>query len=157
MRKKIVLVVVLAAILLYIGNSYILPNLFGSGKRSIKQNPAALKLTEMALSNPVVHFEKKGRNPFTAFQEKPKPVKAASAVDQKSRSVKTRPVPANPPKISVTGIMWHPTNPIVMITLPNGSSSTAKTGQTIDSIKFVKIEKSRVLVEVKGNEFWIAK
>jgi len=44
-----------------------------------------------------------------------------------------------------------------MVTLPDGSSTTVKTGQIIGNFKFKTIEKNKVLVAVDGNEFWIVK
>jgi hypothetical protein len=158
MKNKALIILILIAIPLYIWDSHaLLSGIFDGGRPTTKKNYDVLRHSELTLPNLVVHFENKGRSPFIAFKEKPKPIEQPSKADKKPHLPKTGLVTAQVPKISVTGIMWHPTNPIAMITLPDGSSSTIKTGQTIGGFQFKKIEKNKVLVASNGSEFWIEK
>ena len=157
MKRKALWILIIVAIPLYLWDSYALfSGIFGSKKPS-KHAPIVLTPQDAALSIATVHFETKGRSPFLAFKEKPKP-RDSLLVRSKKQSAPKPAAPTAPlPKIVISGIMWHPTSPIAMVTLPDGSSSTVKTGQTIGIFKFKTIEKNRVLVVVDGSEFWIAK
>jgi hypothetical protein len=157
MKKKAVLFLIAVAIPLYIWDSHIfLSGLFGSQKHAFRQADVQPATQAMTYSSPVIHFQTKGRSPFLPYKEKPKPAGEVAATAKKTAVPKPKSV-VSPPKISITGIMWHPTSPIAMVTMPDGSSTTVKAGQTVGNFKFKTIEKTRVLVIAEGGEFWIAK
>ena len=60
-----------------------------------------------------------------------------------------------PPSIRITGIMWNPTSPVAMVSMPDGASTVAKAGMTIGEVTFKKIEKNRIQVAYNGKDFWI--
>jgi hypothetical protein len=158
MKRKALWLLIIVAIPLYLWDSYTLfSGLFGSKKPASKHAPILLVSDDLALSTATAHFETKGRSPFLAYKEKPKPIDSLLVRTKKQSASKPAAPTAPLPKIIISGIMWHPTSPIAMVTLPDGSSSTVKTGQTIGIFKFKTIEKNRVLVIVDGSEFWIAK
>ena len=157
MKNKAALFLIAIAIPLYFWDSHVLLSGLFAHKKPASYHEAAFNAKqEFAFSAPMAPFEIKGRSPFIASKEKPKPIGAAQGSEKKSGVPKPA-VTVSPPKITVTGIMWHPTNPLAMITLPDGSSTTVKAGQTIGNFKFKTIEKNRVLVVVDKSEFWIAK
>jgi len=154
MKNKVVFALVAVAIPLYIWDSHILVSgIFGTKTPASRQTLNAPLKEPFSFFVPAPRFQNKGRSPFIAYKEKPKPVEIA-VVTKKTAAPK--PI-ATPPKITITGIMWHPTNPIAMITLPDGSSSAVRTGQAVGNLKVKTIEKSRMLVSAEGTEFWIAK
>jgi hypothetical protein len=158
MKRKALWLLIIVAIPLYLWDSYALfSGIFNSKKPASKHASTLLASDDMTLSLATVHFETKGRSPFLAYKEKPNPIDSLLVRTKKQSAPKPAAPTAPLPKIAISGIMWHPTNPIAMVTLPDGSSSTVKTGQTIGAFKFKTIEKNRVLVIVDGNEFWIAK
>jgi hypothetical protein len=158
MKKKTVLFLIALAIPLYIWDSHVLlSGYFGSKKHDFRQAAAMPAAQAFAFSVPAIHFQSKGRSPFVAYKEKPKPAGAPEGSGKKNAAPKPAAPAVPPPKITITGIMWHPTSPIAMVTLPDGSSTTVKAGQTVGSFKFKTIEKTRVLVIAEGGEFWIAK
>jgi len=154
MKNRAALLLALVAIPIYLWDSHeLLYGIFGVkshvSARTASASPANFGA---ALSIEGPHFENKGRSPFVAYTEKTKPAE----IPAKAKKPPPKPA-AVPPKIAITGIMWNPSNPIAMVTLPDGSSAAVKLGQTVGNFKFKTIEKTRVLVAVDGNEFWIAK
>jgi hypothetical protein len=161
MRKKILIILICIAIPVYIWDALLMFNGV-SGAQSKTKIISALDVTpkpgEFAFASlRIVHFIETGKSPFLAQKEKPKPVETEKT-SEKSKTEKTPPADAKPPRITITGIMWNPSNPVAMVTLPDGSSTVAKAGQALmGAIEVKKIEKNRVQVVYQGNVFWIEK
>ncbi len=159
MRKIITLLLILIAIPLYIWDVWLIIGGV-SGKTYKKKTVEISSQANPGLSFAslqVVRYVKKGKSPFLPYKKKPKPV-VRKKKPEKKRVVKKEKSEVKPPRIKITGIMWNPTNPIAMVTLPNGTSTVAKQGQTIaGSIEVKKIEKNRMQIVYKGNVFWIRK
>jgi hypothetical protein len=156
MKNKMALLLIIAAVPLYLWDSHmLLSGLLGKGKKSL--NPPAVVTQNDDFQRPaaIAHFVNKGRSPFMAYKELPRPAAVLKSVAKKPQPAKTVTVPLHPPKITVTGIMWNPTNPIAMVTLPDGSSAAVKVNQAIGTIRITRIEKTRICVVVDGAEFWI--
>jgi hypothetical protein len=157
MKKKAVLFLIAVAVPLYIWDSHILlSGFFTSKKQTVRQAAIAPAARALVVSTPPMHFQSRGRSPFCAYREMPKPVDATTVKVKKTVPAKPAPAVA-PPKITVNGIMWHPTSPIAMVTLPDGSSTTVRAGQTVGAFRFKTVERTRVLVIAEGGEFWIEK
>jgi len=160
LKKLLTIILVCIAVPVYIWDVWLLAgSMYGN---PLKRKPADIRsesvAAEITFANlRIVHFEKKGKSPFIAYKVKPKPVRKIMPVKMKKVVRKTK-KEAKPPRITITGIMWNPANPIAMIKLPNGTSTVAKAGQTIaGSIEVKKIEKNRMQIVYKGNSFWIRK
>ena len=101
----------------------------------------------------VAHFSKKGKSPLVPYKVKPKPKRPKKQIKKIQRKPK---VEVKPPRIKVTGIMWNPSTPVAMVTLPNGTNTVAKPGQALaGGITVKKVEKNRIQVVYKGTSFWI--
>jgi len=104
-----------------------------------------------------VKFTVIGKSPFLPYKEEPKPVVAVSTTPVQ-REIKAPKEAVNPPRITITGIMWNPTNPVVMLSLPDGSSAMAKTGQVLmGAVTITKIEQNSIDVLYKDVKFTIRK
>lgn len=157
MRKKLVILLIFIAVIVYGYNIWlIVRGVYGggssvpveTGNKPVKEH---IELPGMR----VVHFEEKGKSPFTAYKEAPKPVVVNKPVQPKIVRQSTE---AKPPRIQITGIMWNPSNPMAMVTLPDGSSAVAKAGQSLaGGIEVKKVEKERIQIVYEGNVFWIKK
>lgn len=157
MRKKLIIILICIAVPIYTYNMWLIVNAFfrGSPKENTEEFNKSLKAELSFPSLQVVHFEEKGKSPFLPYKSKPKPVIRKKAVRQKDRTPKAE---AKPPRIKITGIMWNPSNPVAMVSLPDGTSTVAKAGQTLaGSIEVKKVEKNRIKIVCKGNVFWIKK
>ena len=156
MKNKMAVLLIVVAVPLYLWDSHVLlSGLFGKGKRPFKPPAVVLQSDDFQRPTAIVHFVNKGRSPFAAYKDVPRPAAAMKAVAKKPQPAKTVSVPLHPPKITVTGIMWNPTNPIAMVSLPDGSSAAVKLNQVIGNILITKIEKTRICVVVDGAEFWV--
>lgn len=159
MKKVLTILLICIIVPVYIWDVWlIVGGLYGkSAKSSSTGKQVESIVDDISFANlRIVHFEKKGKSPFIAYKVKPKPVVKKAPV--KKKVVKKPKEQVKPPRITITGIMWNPSNPVAMVTLPNGTSTVAKVGQTIaDSIEVKKIEKSRMQIVYKGNVFWIKK
>lgn len=157
MRKKLIIILICIAIPVYIYNAWLITGGFFRGGPEIAEDGSKKPIkTELSLpSMRIVRFTEKGKSPFVPYKVKPKPVVSKRTVKPKVRKPKTE---AKPPKIKITGIMWNPSNPMAMVTLPDGTSTVAKAGQTLaGSIEVKKIEKNGIKIVYKGNSFWIKK
>ena len=154
MRRVIIIILVLTAIPLYVWDFYLFTaGHFKNGKRE-KVQVHSHDTRQAAIWVGNVHFVEKGRSPFTPNKELPKPL--ALKTDKKKPVQST--APANPPPISINGIMWNESNPVAIINLPDGSSTVAKKGQVLAGGIVVKnIEKNQVEVEFNGKSFWLKK
>ena len=156
MRKKLFIILIIIAIPVYLWDIVLVSRFFipAPGRQVVSSSHSS----STPLSVPdfrVVHYVKKGRSPFVAHT--PKPI----------RRVKTTPKPKHRPQprekvklpsITITGIMWNPDNPLVMLSLPGGSTTAAGRGKTVlDGVEIKTIERNRVLFVYKGEKFWVEK
>jgi type II secretory pathway component PulC len=153
MNKWIVLILIIAAVLLYSYNTLLLVGVPLPGKKEERpmQRSASIRSFEQLLvaATPPV-FEKKGRDPFTLYIEKPKPLTKVktSVVPQAA------PQPPQPPPISLTGILWNSSNPVATIVLQGGTTKLVRQGQVMDDGSTIrKIDKNFIVVEAQGKEF----
>lgn len=154
-QKKLFIVLVICAVGIYLWNAVQLFN--GLSPAASKQSDTNLPQTPAAKAEfvpiPEVLFEKKGKNPFSFYKEKPKPPKP---VIKKPVVVPKQEV--HPPRITITGIMWNPSNPVAMLRMPDGSNAIANVGKNLmGSIQIQAIEKDKIQVLYKGKSFWIKK
>lgn len=154
MKKTIILTIIVVTIPFLVWQTWLIVGGFiGNGEAEHKLNSQEAEKAFMQDSIRIAHFIKKGKSPFLPYKIKPKPKKAK----KKAAPVKRKPkVAVKPPRIKVTGIMWNPTNPVAMVTLPNGTNTVARSGNTLTGgIEVKKVEKNRIQVVYKGNSFWI--
>jgi hypothetical protein len=156
MRKVIIIILVVVAIPIYTYNMYILlRGTFSAGvdkKNTVTYNTdTAVDIHAMIAVSKTVHFEKKGRSPFIPYPVSDQPVKRIQV--QKSQIVPKEPLKA--PSIIINGIMWNPQNPIAMLSMPDGSSVMAKTGQVIANVTIKKIEKTFIVAVFDKKEYRI--
>ncbi len=152
-NKIVFILLIVVAIPLYIYDALLLIGKVGGKNQTVTE---VIKESDLSIDAiKIVRFVKKGKSPLVAYKVKPKPV----VKKQKKKVVKRKPKAAvKPPRIKITGIMWNPSNPIAMLTLPDGSSTTATKGQTLmGAITVKKISQSSVDVEYKGTTFTIRK
>ncbi len=156
MKKVLTIIVVVVLVLFLSWQSYIvLHTLSKEELENTTQKEASSIPLLRGDSLRIANFRSRGKSPFVPYKVKPKPKK----VVKKKKVIKKKPkVTVKPPRIKITGIMWNPSNPIAMITLPNGSSTTARAGQSLSGgITVKKIEQHRIQVEYKSVSFWIKK
>jgi hypothetical protein len=158
MRRIVTIVLIAVAIPLYAWDIYLLVGgvMGGGSGRPASVETAAPARTHRLATLPVVRYEKKGRSPFLARAPEPEPVVKKAPV--RRRVVRTPEPPVDPPRITITGIMWNPTSPMAMLTLPDGSSTVARAGRELTGgIVVKKVDKNAVTVRYKGKEFRIEK
>jgi hypothetical protein len=155
MRKVIIVILVLAAIPLYVWDVYLLAAAHLKHGKHPDRVAVVLRDTKRSGLLPgEVHFVEKGRSPFIPNKEQPKSVSAKS----KNKASAKPTAPVTPPLISINGIMWNASNPVAIINLADGSSTVAKKDQVLAGGIVVKtIEKNQVEVEFNGNRFWLKK
>jgi type II secretory pathway component PulC len=155
MRKLLIILLVLAAIPLYVWDFYLLAAAHLKHNKRSERVAVVLRDTKRSGLLPgEVHFVEKGRSPFVPNKEQPKPVGAKG----KNKAPAKPAAPVTPPPISINGIMWNASNPVAIINLPDGSSTVAKKGQILAGGIVVKtIEKNQVQVEFNGKSFWLKK
>jgi hypothetical protein len=156
MKRIFTIILVLLALGIYTWDAWLLLPAFGVrlGKREaaamLSRPPANGLVVRVAR---VVRFVEKGKSPFVAYKETPKPAKASTAAPTASAPK----ADAKPPAIIITGLMWNPTNPVAMVKLPDGSSAVAKAGQALSGgIEVKKVEKNGIRVKYEGRDFFIA-
>jgi hypothetical protein len=160
MKKLFIIILLCVIIPVYVWDVYLLVAGWYGQNRPTSQS-AASRLPEAGdgfqLGRPVI-FVEQGKSPFTAYRQKPKPiaVKTVFAETRPRQSVPKTDVAA--PKVIITGIMWNPQTPLVMLSLPGGTSTVAKAGQTLAGGITVKtIEKNRIRIVYENAQFWISK
>ena len=153
MKKILTILLVITAIPLYTYDLFLLlQNVFPSmGKDKTYKTEEHISYDKLLVSAAPVKFEVKGRSPFVPQKIVPKPV--VKAVPKQTAAPAKE--PPKPPSIVITGIMWDPSNPVAMLTLPDGSSTVAKAGQSFGAITIKKIEKNRIQIISDGTQFWI--
>lgn len=154
MKNKAVVLLILIAIPLYLWDSHLLlTGLFNIKKPALSAKSTIVHSVSSPVVVPAVRFVEKGRSPFIPYKENVVSVKN----EVKKKKDLSRQTSTNPPKVTVTGIMWNPANPIAMLTLPDGPSNAVKSGQTIGNIIVKTVEKNRVLIVYEKKEFWISR
>jgi hypothetical protein len=150
-RKILIITLIIAAAAVYSWDTYLLVRQSGRVSLSAKSEKAdAISVEKLLAGSQKVRFVKTNRNPFL-----PHPQVAVSAVPQKGSVKAKQESPVNPPNIIINGIMGDQDSPLVMLTLPDGSSAAVKVGQTIGDITLKKVEKDRVLIVFQKKNFWI--
>lgn len=164
MRRYFIIFLVILAIPIYIWNVYLIVHgmLSSDQAKSLKSDNSASTVTQLPLTT-VVHFVEKGKSPFCAFatdnvveSKLPGEIKRDLLHAQKSVPKKSVAAPIIP-AVTISGIMWNPTNPIVMIILPDQSSVTARVGTKFSGFEVKKIERTRVRLKYGSTEQWINK
>ncbi len=158
MRKTFIIALVLVALPLYSYNAFLLLRSVFPGREdrtaAVKSGKSSLSMERLLAAAAPVRFEPGGRDPFTLYAEKPKPTPAKIPVIV--NKPKTDKKEIAPPPIVITGIMWHPDNPVATIKLPTGASSLVRAGQRIgDDLIVKRIERKSVTVEFGGKEFTV--
>lgn len=159
MKRILTIILVIVAIPLWIWNSYIVMSAFLKSPKDktvivtplvVQKNPASSAISSS--------FTVKGKSPFVAFKEFPKPSVTAIQPKKITPIAPVNTVPIKPPDVSVNGIMWNTNNPLAMLKLPDGSSTVVKQGQELSGGIMVKtIEKNQVEIVFNGQSFWIKK
>lgn len=156
MKRLLIVLLLLIIIPLYGYNAFLILRVAfpGSGAARGKSQQADVSYANMLVAASMVTFEQKGRDPFTLYTKRPAPPK----VQKQNVPVKKKVVTVAPPTISITGMMWNPDNPVVLLKLADGSGAMAKVGQTVGGgILVKKIEKTRIVVVFAGKAFVIEK
>jgi hypothetical protein len=160
MKRILTILLVIVAIPLWVWNSYVIISAIVKSPKDKTVISAIATMPVQAASNAIpATFTVKGKSPFVAYKELPKP--AITAIQPKKNTVNTAPVntaPVRPLDVSVNGIMWNTNNPLAMLKLPDGSSTVAKQGQELSGGILVKtIEKNQVEIVFNGQSFWLKK
>lgn len=159
MKRILTIILVIVAIPLWIWNSYVVISAFLKSPKDKTVLVAPLVVQKNTVSSVISSsFNLKGKSPFIAYKELPKP--AVTAIPPKKNAANTlvTTAPIKPPDVSVNGIMWNVNNPLAMLKLPDGSSTVVKQGQELSGGIVVKtIEKNQVEIVVNGQSFWLKK
>jgi hypothetical protein len=110
----------------------------------------AVSVEKLLAGSQKVRFVKTNRNPFLPHRQA-----TVSTSPRQSGIKKKQEGPVSPPKVVINGIMGEQASPLVMLTLPDGSSAAIKVGQTVGDIMLKKVEKDRVLIVFQKKNFWI--
>ena len=156
MNRKLFVILAVVAVALYSYVAFILAG--GSLPKQVKRNSAnnnTVHVDKLVLNSVLVHFENRERDPFLPYKEKPKQPAVIQEKPKKVPVVVAVKESPKPPSIRITGIMWNPTSPVAMVSMPDGASTVAKAGMTIGEVTFKKIEKNRIQVAYNGKDFWI--
>ncbi|MGA2506123.1 MAG: hypothetical protein ABSF80_01425 [Chitinispirillaceae bacterium] len=147
MKKILIIVLVIAAVAVYTWDTYLIVRPAESVQLSVKGEKAeAVSVEKLLAGSQKVRFVKTNRNPFLPYRQ--------DALS--NRGVKTKQEnPVDCPKVTVNGIMGDQASPLVMMTLPDGSSAAIKVGHTIGDITLKKVEKDRILIVFQKKNFWI--
>jgi hypothetical protein len=156
MKKMLIIALVVIAVPLYTYNALLLfevrlPGQTGSNGEMMKSTHTFEQLLIAAMP---AKFEIRGRDPFTLYIEKPAPppVKTGPAVKKNEKKE------VAPPPLAISGIMWHPDNPVAMVKMPDGPGKLVKPGQEIGTnLRVKKIDKKSVTVVFEDREFVIEK
>lgn len=150
MRKAIIIILVLGAAGIYTWDVLLLVK--SSGDRAetaaINRKREAISIDRLLAQAEPVRFVEKGRDPFSPRQ------KAVAAVQTVKGSAAGK-TEEKAPVVTITGIMWNASSPLAMITLPDGSSTVAKEGQSFGDITVKKIERTRVQIVYNKKTYWI--
>jgi hypothetical protein len=150
MKKILIIVLVVAAAAVYIWDVYLLVRPSERVRLSAKSEKAdAVSVEKLLAGSRKVRFVKTNRNPFLPHRQEAVAAVRPTRVDKKQKT------PVNPPKITINGIMGDEKSPLVMLTLPDGSSAAIKAGQTVGDITLKRVEKDRVLIVFQKKNFWI--
>jgi hypothetical protein len=152
MRKVIIVILVGAALCVYTWDVMLVMRSPKSGSaESGKEALETVSIDKFLASAGQVQFIDKKLDPFTPHHSTIRTAvpKAATTGTPAAR------VDAAMPKVTINGIMWNETAPLAMLTLPDGSSTVAKPGQSFGDITVKKIEKARICIVVGKKEFWI--
>ena len=156
MRKIFLLVLILGAAGIYVYDALLLVQPQKADvETKVKEQATVLSLDKLLADAKPVEFVVKGRDPFAPRKIELKPVVMSSSPSASTQKVRT-PTDQKLPSITISGIMWNPTSPIAMMTLPDGSSIVAKPGQVFGDITVKKIEKTRVQIVFQKKEYWIS-
>lgn len=153
MNKWIVLILIIAAVLLYSYNTLLLVGVSLPGKKedgTVQRSATILSFEQLLVAATPPVFETKGRDPFTLYIEKPKPfTKVKTSVVPQAA-----PQPPQPPPFSLTGILWNSSNPVATIMLQSGTTKLVRQGQVLDDGSTIrKIEKNCIVLEAQGKVF----
>jgi hypothetical protein len=152
-RKILIIALIIAAAAVYSWDTYLLVRQSTSVRLSAKSEKTdAVSVEKLLAGSQKVHFVKTNRNPFLPH---PQAHAEVSSFPQKGGVTIKPESPVNPPNIIINGIMGDQASPLVMMTLPDGSSAAVKVGQTIGDITLKKVEKDRVLIVFQKKNFWI--
>lgn len=157
MKKLLVLLLCIVAIPLYTYNillltKVVLPWHTAKADKQMQENRHTFEQLLIAAKPP--HFVSRGRSPFT-LNAKQKIVGKKIPVKAKKRPAPKKTVE---PIVRVTGIMWHPENPVAMVKVNNGGTSMVRLGHTFaGGIKVTAIHKKSVTVLVDGKSFTFKK
>ena len=150
MRKILIIVLVAAAAALYTWDTYLLVRPSERVRLSAKTEKAeGVSVEKLLAGSQKVRFVKTNRNPFLPHRQEAVSAVRSTHVDNKKEA------PVNPPKVTINGIMGDEKSPLVMLTLPDGSSAAVKAGQTVGDITLKKVEKDRILIVYQKKNFWI--
>jgi hypothetical protein len=157
MKNKFVILLIFIAIPLYLWDSHLFIKGFFYGKENTgSQGMKDIgRMPETSVFEVPARFSEKGRSPFIAHKENPSYVTKDNVKNRKKENLQHAPVDL--PKITITGIMWNPDNPIAMLTMPDGTSAALKNNQSIGNITVKKIEKNRVLIVFENKDFWLSR
>lgn len=147
-----------ASVPLYTYDAYILlKGTFGKEPLSelLPKTDSTFSVSALIKNSMPVHFEKKGRNPFTPYTVSEQVKKSLVNANQNKTFVAKAPPKA--PDIKINGIMWNPQNPVAMLSLPDGSSVVARSGQAFSGMTIKKIDKSFIVVLFENKTYTINK
>lgn len=155
MKKVLVIILLIVAVPLYLYNALLLfkVKLPGSGTGQ-KGSVSAHTFERLLVAALPATFEVKDRDPFTLYKAPPQvPAAFAPKIEQKKE-----PVNVEAPKLSLSGILWNPDNPVAMVRLPDGATKLVKPGMVLDGqIRIKSIDKRSVTVTSSGRDFVIEK
>jgi hypothetical protein len=151
MRRILIIALVVAAVAVYMWDAYLLVRPSERVRLKAKSEKAdAVSVEKLLAGSQKVRFVKTNRNPFLPYRQE-----VVSAARSKGAVKVQQESPVNPPRVAINGILGDEKSPLVMLTLPDGSSTAIKVGQTIGDITLKKVEKDRVLVVFQKKSYWI--
>ena len=156
MNKKILVILLVVAIPVYLWDAWIV---FGH-RMNTQPEPAGASHSgvaeELTLKARIAVFTPRGKSPLSPVYVAAEPVKKVVVVPKSSPVVEVKPVEVlAAPTISISGIMWNPSNPVAMVTLPDGSSGIAKAGSVLGDITVVGVDKDQIRIVYKSKSFVI--
>jgi hypothetical protein len=154
MRKVIMIALVIIAVIVYSWDALLILHPQSEDLETAgKEVHSDLSLDKLLAVTQPVRFVEKGRSPFSPIRIVPNKASTGKGLSMKSLAKPKDTTKAIPVKVS--GIMWNPTTPLAMITLPDGLSTVAKAGQVFGDVTVKKIEKTRVFVTYKNAGVWL--
>jgi hypothetical protein len=156
MKKILLILLIIIALPLYTYNALLLCKVKLPGQKNNRHDVLVKSrhTFELLLVGAApAKFEIKGRDPFTLYKERPKPPVKTEALAHPT--VKNE---ITPPPVTISGILWNPSNPVAMVKLSGGSTKLVKAGQELDKNMHVKnVGKRNITVVCGGKEFVIEK